>query len=217
MIKLFLVTVFAMILLACDGSSIGEDKAPDNPLAGSVESDDMSFEKPSAASGWSDKLSTTRENGFSDAVPGSSQSELTELSKGDKVNPLEDHALNARDPKARIEALQELVKQNKAAALPVVEAVLEDNDDEVRRETLLLIYKNQMAVPSSMLNEIALNDSNDKVRGMAAINIVDRGTPEEARDYLLQALNDSNADIRRDAKIHLDKLDRQKRLYSQTN
>lgn len=215
MIKLFLATFFAMMLLGCDESSIGEDKAADKPIAGSVESD-TSSEKPSAALGESD-IRSTRENGDLDTTPGSSRSEATEFSAEDKVNPLEDHALNAPEPKARIEALQELIKQDKDAALPVVEAVLEDDDAEVRRETLLLIYKNRMPVPTSTLNEIALNDSNDKVRGMAAINIVDRGTPEEARDYLLQALNDPNEDIRRDAKIHLDKLDRKKRLAGRTN
>ena len=59
-----------------------------------------------------------------------------------------------------------------------------------------------------MLHDIAVGDPSDNVRGMAWLNIADRGGPD-VREYLNDALNDPSPDIRRDAQLRLDQLDKQ--------
>ena len=210
-LKRLLPVVIVMLLTGCDGTSSGESMAVEKKTSGLMDSN-----LPGKQTGSADSANHSQSTvpGTIEANHYASVSESTstgdgKISESEQINQLEEKALFGRDPKARISALQTLLeKVSSESAMLVVEQTLNDADKEVRKETLLLIYKKRLPVPDNVLHDVAVGDPSDNVRGMAWLNIADRGGPD-LREYLNDALNDSNPDIRRDAQLRLDQLDKQ--------
>lgn len=146
--------------------------------------------------------------------------ELPDLAKYSKMNEaptevkqtgtFENKTLLGKDAATIVKDLKVLLEKDKEEGIAAIEEVLQDPEDEVRRQTLALAYDEEVPVSKSTLHELALNDPNDRVRGTAALNIVNFGKPNEVREYLNEAVNDPNPVISRQAQLRLDKLDLQK-------
>jgi hypothetical protein len=211
--------VIAILLMGCDGSptegenAVSKPNGSDSPEQQTGPGDTSSGDRTGSLAPSTRGPLLPREEPSPEAVVDRAMGGMepaptdSEAGTSDNIDQLGDQVRYAQEPSARVEALRALAEEDKEAVRPIFETALQDNDQGVRKETLMLIYQKRIPVPSEVLHEVAVNDVADKIRGLAWINIKDRGGPE-LKGYLLDALNDPNPEIRRDAQIHLDRLDK---------
>lgn len=202
--KRLLSVIIAMTLTGCDGASTDKDVAVEKVKSGSVNKVADKSGQPAGSESDAQSLIVRKSTGA-----GSFSTEDAKTNESTDIEQLKKEALNSQDPKARIAALKTLLeKADGESAAPVVEEALGDSDSEVRKETLALIYKKRLPIPNDVIHNVAVNDTSDQVRGMAWVYISDHAGPEELQEYLMDALNDPNPDIKRDAQRRLDRFDK---------
>lgn len=118
--------------------------------------------------------------------------------------------LSNTDPIIRINALNELVKENDNSSFEFLIVGLEDPDFRVRGTAAMLLGKsnNQEAVPYLIL---CLKDEHQSVRGSAALSL-GRLKSIDSVDHLIKALNDSNDSVRLAATYSLGVIESQKAI-----
>lgn len=120
-----------------------------------------------------------------------------------------DRALHSPDSSVKIAALDAIAHSTEFDPQVVVEtfeAALNDPDSSVRKAALEQISLQRIPVADDVIHDLAINDADDQIRGKAWVELVDRGDPQVLREFLPDALSDPNPEIRRSAKIQLDKL-----------
>lgn len=189
--------ILVLILMSCDVTQIDEKTALQTS---------------------STQLDKTKQetNSPSVLIDSSSLKKNLELKVGQGINKITDnsssHKLQSQNSIAIVKELKELLEKDKNQGISAIEEILQDPEDEIRRETLAFVYDEAVPVSKTMLHELALNDPNDRVRGTAALNIVDYGKPNEVLEYLNEAVNDPNPVISRQAQLRLDKLELQRQI-----
>ncbi len=190
--------ILVLTLISCDVTPV--DKKPTSQLSTSTQLD----------------LTKQETNSSSISIDPSNLKKNLELKVDPKVNKITDNTtsqkLLSQDPITIVKDLKELLKKDKNLGISAIEEILQDPEPEVRRETLAFVYDEAVPVSKTMLHELALNDPNDRVRGTAALNIVDYGKPNEVLEYLHEAVNDPHPVISRQAQLRLDKLELQRQI-----
>lgn len=120
------------------------------------------------------------------------------------VSPLLKKYLEDHDPRVRIAALRGLFKRTEKVDLKLLLQFLSDESPWVRRKMATLLGWTQMEGVFPILVEMS-KDHNVEVRKAALFSLMTL-YPEEIEDRLLDAMNDTDENLRRWAKKALEKI-----------
>ncbi len=113
--------------------------------------------------------------------------------------------LRDRDPKRRAQAVETLVERRGDRALDSVLEALGDRNDRVRAQALYGALNADVALPVSVLSDLALDDPSESVRFLALEALAEDPMIEV---IAVQALDDPSQNLRNKAEEILERLDR---------
>ena len=120
------------------------------------------------------------------------------------VSPLLKKYLRDSDPKVRITALRGMFQYQEKIDLNILLQFLSDESPWVRRKLATLLGWNQIEGALPILMEMS-KDEDSMVRKAALFSLVTL-YPDESESHLLEAMTDSDPDLRKWAKMTLEKI-----------
>jgi hypothetical protein len=97
----------------------------------------------------------------------------------------------AADPRARLQAIEELADKRERQRHPdevaAFEAALQDGNEDIRRAAMEAVQKEGMQVDMGVLRSLSTHDASPEIRDLALDEIADRSGPSAALDFISKA------------------------------